>query len=250
MSEAVCVVPVSPVRSQSSHKSEMVSQLLFGDVVIIKEEDKEWHRIAVQYDGYEGWCTSGHLLPISGLQINNPPAFTGEWVNKMYVNDVAMFLPFGCDISLFLDGAIGKTAFRYEGKLLPATESPLLQQVIGFSKIFLNTAYLWGGRSVFGIDCSGFSQLVYKLSGVRILRDAWQQAGDGIAVQWGEHKPGDLAFFHNDEGKVVHVGILLDQLTIIHAAGKVRMDRFRENGIINQDSGIKTHTLSGIRRYF
>src|SRR5688572_12886520 len=120
MGEAVVIVPVSPLRSQSSHKSEMVSQLLFGDVVTVFDEVDDWQRIAVQFDGYEGWCTAVHLMQLSGYQKTAEPAFTGEWVNTMFLNDVAMHLPLGCEISPFLNGAAwpGNKAFRYEGKLL------------------------------------------------------------------------------------------------------------------------------------
>src|SRR5688500_393215 len=146
MGEAVCVVPVSPVRSQSSHKSEMVSQLLFGDVVTIRQESEEWQQILVQYDGYEGWCTAVHLMPLSDQPKKKEPAFTGEWVNKMFVNNVMMYLPFGCEISCFLDNSFPDAVFRYEGKLLSGQHQTVEEKVAAISKVFLNTPYLWGGR--------------------------------------------------------------------------------------------------------
>ena len=250
MGEAVCIVPVSPVRSQSSHKSEMVSQLLFGDLVRVLEDADDWQRISVQYDGYEGWCTRTHLMDLPSPQIVQTPMFTGEWINTMYVNQVAMHLPIGCEISLFLQGTGWNNAFRYEGKLLSLKqEQSFHEHIIYLSKFFVNTPYLWGGKSVFGIDCSGFSQLVFRMAGKQILRDAWQQAGQGKAVESGNAQAGDLAFFSNESGKVVHVGIVLPGDQIIHAAGKVRIDRLTAEGIIKVDTGVKSHSLSGIRRY-
>ncbi len=252
MGEAVCVVPVSPVRSQSSHKSEMVSQLLFGDVVTVLENADDWKRVSVQFDGYEGWCMAAHLIALTGQQKTGAPVFTGEWINTMFVNNIAMHLPMGCEISHFLNGAVwpGKNAFRYAGKFLSLREyQSFEEQIVYLTKFFVNTPYLWGGRSVFGIDCSGFTQLVFRMAGKRILRDAWQQEGQGIAVESGNAHVGDLAFFSNESGKVVHVGILLEKEQIIHAAGKVRIDRLTAEGIINVDTGVKTHSLSGIRRY-
>jgi cell wall-associated NlpC family hydrolase len=189
-------------------------------------------------------------MVLPGRQNTEVPAFTGEWVNPIYQNDVPMQLPLGCEISLFLNGAAGSNAFRYEGKLLSLKKYPhFAEQVIYLSYFFLNTPYLWGGRSVFGIDCSGFSQLVFKMAGKRLLRDACQQAGQGTPVKSDQAQAGDLAFFTNESGRVVHVGILLEKGLIIHAAGKVRIDQLTAEGIINVDTGLKTHSLSGIRRY-
>ena len=251
MADVVCVVPVSPLRAERAHKSEMVSQLLFGDVVRVMEDEGYWQKVQVHYDGYEGWCTASHLIPL--LRNDYPePSFTGNWVNRMNVNDVPMYLPFGCDISFLLHPEFtdGSTRFRYEGKFFEADlQKGFAENVAIISNTFLNTAYLWGGRSVFGIDCSGFTQLACKMAGVKILRDAWQQAEQGNEVSINEAKRGDLAFFNNENGKVVHVGILLEPDLIVHAAGKVRIDRFCSEGIVRIDTSERTHTLYSIRRY-
>ena len=252
MADAVCAVSVSPLRAQSAHTSEMVSQLLFGDVVTIVQDEGFWQKVQVQYDGYEGWCTASHLMPL--LKYDPRPAmYTGEWVNRMNLNDVPMYLPFGCDVSLFLhQGSIDVTTrFRYDGKFYELDQQKDFPENIAIiSNLFLNTAYLWGGRSVFGIDCSGFTQLVFKMAGVKILRDARQQAEKGKAVSLNERNRGDLAFFNNEEGRVVHVGVLLERERIIHAAGKVRIDRFATDGIFRLDTGEQTHSFHSIRRYF
>jgi cell wall-associated NlpC family hydrolase len=115
--------------------------------------------------------------------------------------------------------------------------------------LFLNSAYLWGGRSIFGVDCSGFCQTVFRFIGIPLLRDAYQQASQGEAIGFLEEtKLGDLAFFDNEEGRITHVGMLLDQDTIIHASGRVRMDTIDHLGIVNVDTGLHTHKLRIIKR--
>jgi cell wall-associated NlpC family hydrolase len=117
------------------------------------------------------------------------------------------------------------------------------------AKQFLGTAYLWGGRTVFGIDCSGFVQMVFKLFNYKLPRDAYQQAEMGEAIGFlAEAKPGDLAFFDNEQGKITHVGILLSPHQIIHASAVVRMDPIDQAGIVSSSTGLRTHQLRTIRR--
>ncbi len=116
---------------------------------------------------------------------------------------------------------------------------------------FLNAPYLWGGKSVYGIDCSGLSQSVYRYLNIALPRDAWQQAERGTPVSSLKNsKCGDLCFFDNADGKITHVGILLNKKTIIHSSGKVRIDTISEEGIINGDNGEQTHHLKLIKRFF
>jgi gamma-D-glutamyl-L-lysine dipeptidyl-peptidase len=116
---------------------------------------------------------------------------------------------------------------------------------------FIDTPYLWGGKSVFGIDCSGFVQQVFKMFGMKLLRDAYLQAEQGsVVASLEESKLGDLAFFQNENGRVIHVGIILENNQIVHASGKVRMDTVDEKGIVNNETGKRTHQLHSMRRYF
>jgi len=115
---------------------------------------------------------------------------------------------------------------------------------------YLDVPYIWGGKSKFGIDCSGFCQQVYKAFGIRLPRDAYQQAALGEVVGFlQEVQCGDLAFFDNEEGKITHVGMMLSSQEIIHASGKVRIDKIDNQGIINVDTGARTHRLRIIKRY-
>ena len=116
---------------------------------------------------------------------------------------------------------------------------------------YLNAPYLWGGRSPFGIDCSGFTQLVFKFAGIKLQRDAYQQGGQGSIINFIEEvQPGDLAFFSNDEGAIIHVGIMLKDNRIIHSSGKVRIDKIDHFGIYNAETKKHSHLLKLIKRMF
>jgi cell wall-associated NlpC family hydrolase len=115
--------------------------------------------------------------------------------------------------------------------------------------MYVNAPYLWGGKTPFGIDCSGFTQMVYKLNGYALLRDASQQATQGVPLSFiEESEAGDLAFFDNEEGKIIHVGIIMDDNYIIHASGKVRVDRLDHLGIYNAELNKHTHKLRVIKK--
>ncbi|HUR11651.1 MAG TPA: C40 family peptidase [Flavitalea sp.] len=252
MNHVVCCVPVSAVRASASHKSEMVTQHIFGEILEILEEQNEWSRVKNVSDDYEGWCLKAHVIPIQYPQ-REKPQFTGDWVNVIRLDGNLMYLPFGCDLSVFLsDTKNFLPQFDFRGNYLTIdTGAQVTDSVISFSEMFLNTAYLWGGKSVFGIDCSGLTQSVYRLAGLSLPRDAWQQAEKGNPITTlQQSKRGDLAFFDNKENRIVHVGILVDDHTIIHASGKVRIDLINEEGILHSETKKYTHHLCGIRRYF
>ena len=256
MEYMVCCVPVSPIRMEPSHKSEMVSQQLFGEKSIVLDRmDGNWIKIQLKYDGYEGWVQQGHLASIDEDHYQNADKdITSDWINEVDYNGHIMYVPLGSALSAFKNGKAfwRKSIVHFKGNVWNPAETeitPKLIKQIAFK--FLNTSYLWGGKSVFGIDCSGYTQMVYKFLNIHLPRDAWQQAEKGEVVNFlQEARCGDLAFFDNEQGKVIHVGILLNDYEIIHSAGKVRIDKIDSEGILNLETKHRTHHLRIIKRYF
>ena len=256
MSYKICIVPLSPIRRESLHKSEMVSQLVFGETCIPTGEiHKEWVGIKTGYEGYAGWCQESHLAEITADLYNaHPVALTHGWVNTIQFNGLPMKLPFGCCLPALEKGVADWNGNRvvFRGRTWDIARATRDETTIRFLACqYLNTAYLWGGKTVFGVDCSGFTQTVLRFLGIPVLRDAWQQAEQGDPVASLEvSRCGDLAFFNQGEGKISHVGILFNCREIIHASGKVRVDKIDESGIVPEENSGKTHYLRGIRRYF
>ncbi|MDP4282895.1 MAG: C40 family peptidase [Bacteroidota bacterium] len=256
MQYLVCCVPVCPMRVEASHRSEMVSQQLFGEKsIVIESAPDNWVKIALKYDGYEGWVQQSHITEIDEehfLKVDKD--LTADWVNEVDYNGHIMFVPMGCPLSAFKNGKAfwRKNWVQFKGNVWNPEEIKITSKVIKQVAFrFLNTSYLWGGKSVFGIDCSGFAQMTYKFLNKYLPRDAWQQAEKGEVVNFlQEAVCGDLAFFDNEEGKITHVGILLNDHEIIHSSGKVRIDKIDTQGIMNLETKQRTHKLRIIKRYF
>ncbi len=252
----ICCVPVSPMRATPSHKSEMLNQLLFGECCMVMEEANDmWVKVRCRYDGYEGWCQGSHITEISEEQYaEGGNIITTGWVSGLEYDGQPMKVPLGSWLTGMNKGhaSWGNHAVHYTGKEWDVTRADKTETTIRqLAFEFLNTPYLWGGKSVFGADCSGFTQTVFRFLNIPLLRDAWQQATQGEVVGFlQEARYGDLAFFDNEEGKITHVGILLNHEEIIHASGKVRVDKIDNLGIINTDSFVRTHLLRVVRRYF
>ncbi len=254
MVRSVCCVPVSPLRSGPSHKAEMVSQQLFGECCeILEGPGDNWVLVRCNYDGYEGWCTTGHLTeidePDTGRGSN---ALTPDWVSEIGYNGYPMMIPMGSSLTGMRNGHADwrKNKLHYTGSAWEPAMAPRDARTIRqLAYKFLNTPYLWGGKSVFGVDCSGFTQTILKFFDVPLLRDAYQQATQGELVGFLEEaRIGDLAFFDNEEGRITHVGILLNDHEIIHASVKVRVDKIDNMGIVHAESFQRTHRLRVIKR--
>lgn len=258
MAVVICIVAVAPLRAEAAHRSEMVSQLLFGELAEVIEGNPQlptgsFVRLRMLLDGYEGWCQSAQLALLPDvLRINQNYPIASAHSNTVFINETPMQVPFGAAIGLFHQQTndIAGMQIKYTGQLHDPVnqsfDSSLLKQI---ALLFLNTPYLWGGRSIWGIDCSGFVQQVYRYFNQYLPRDAYQQAELGEDIGFlAEAQCGDLAYFDNAEGKITHVGIMLGPDAIIHASGKVRIDRIDQAGILNTDTGERTHQLRIVKR--
>ncbi|MES2652928.1 MAG: C40 family peptidase [Bacteroidota bacterium] len=253
----ICRVSVSYLRASASDKAEIVSQLLFGEHVEIIQKSEHWWLIKNGYEGYEGWLDFRQLVPISEnqfIELQSCKIFAPlSFDNVLTAEDGTFYhlspgsnLPFLKDNYCF----IGEQKFKL-GFVPHNSESIDFKSAIETTaKFFLNIPYLWGGRHLFGIDCSGFVQTVYKMLGIKINRDASQQAEQGEVVDFlAAAQLGDLAFFDNAEGKITHVGLMLSNNQIIHSSGKVRIDPIDGQGIYNAELGRYTHKLRIIKRF-
>ncbi|WP_431167631.1 NlpC/P60 family protein [Tenacibaculum halocynthiae] len=251
----ICNLSIVPLRLTASDTSEMVNQVLFGEHFTILEKHKKWSKIKLFFDGYEGFIDNKQYkeIPEESYQLlsDSKQYYAGELIDFITDNKNNLTtIPLGAHLPLFKDKKlqIGERIFTYEGNVCYTKLSK--PSIIETAYLFLNTPYLWGGKSPFGIDCSGFTQTVYKLCGHHLLRDAREQATQGEVLSFiEESEPGDLAFFDNDEGHITHVGIIMNDYNIIHAHGKVRIDKLDHSGIYNVDTQQHTHKLRVIKRF-
>ena len=247
MQYGICNLSIVPLRAEPKDTSELVSQVLYGEYFKILEKQKNWIRIRLAHDSYEGWLDKKQYLKIKEKEFeqleSKPPTMVSDMVDFLTIeNDELMPVVMGSNLN-----ALPVLQHSFKGNALQ-TRQPK-SKLIETAHLFLNAPYLWGGKTMFGIDCSGFTQIVYKLNGYSLLRDASQQATQGEVLSFiEESEPGDLAFFDNEEGKIIHVGIILENNYIIHAHGKVRIDRLDHTGIFNSERKIYSHKLRVIRK--
>ena len=248
----ICNLAIVSLRAEASDKSEQVSQLLFGEHFKIIELTAKWAQVELAYDGYIGWIDSKQFQPItqeSYLLLNELPNVLNadliEYINTP--NNQLMPISLGASLSFLENETINFNKLSFDGMKVCGIKPK--SDLIKTAFMYLNAPYLWGGKSPFGIDCSGFTQMVFKLNGYHLLRDASQQVNQGDSLSFiEESEPGDLAFFDNEEGKIIHVGIMLENNYIIHASGKVRIDRLDHLGIYNADTNRHTHKLRVIKK--
>ncbi len=256
MEFGICQLSVAPIRAEPSDRAEMVSQLLFGETYSILIKKSKWYKIKTAYDNYEGWISENQHHSIHERyfhKVNNQ--------RHPVALDMVQNATSGSKQTLLV---MGSTLPEYDGmqfkldneKYVFYGQAVFPDHPLSFEKVvekcalkYLNVPYLWGGRSPLGIDCSGFTQIVFKVLGVSLKRDAYQQAEQGAMIDFIElAKEGDLAFFENENGKISHVGILLKDNRIIHASGKVRVDMLDHFGIFNSDTKKYSHKLKFIKR--
>lgn len=247
MNYGVCNISIVPLRAQTSDTSEMVSQVLYGEHFKILEIRKKWSRIRLSFDKYEGWIDNKQYIEISKNEYDQL-----DLLENLYSSDIVDYITTSESslISICIGSHVHSSSLlehHFEGNTM--SEKLPKAHLIDSALLFLNSPYLWGGKTPFGIDCSGFTQLVYKLNGYKLLRDSSDQVTQGESLSFiAESEPGDLAFFDNDEGVITHVGIIMENHHIIHAHGKVRIDRLDQTGIFNYQAKKHTHKLRVIQR--
>lgn len=221
-------ISIIPIRAKASHSSEMVSQLLYNETYTILKEEEEWVYVECLHDGYQGWIAKNQVYYISQEIFDTPfkrynPALI-EWDQQLELN-LFMGSPF-YDIS--------------------HTIVPPIERICNAAQQFINSPYLWGGRTGAGVDCSGLIQIAFRMGNILLPRDASEQALLGKTISWGNQKRGDLAFFKNKVDKITHVGLILSPNSILHASAWVRIDRLEERGVFHKNTA--THDLAFIKR--
>lgn len=249
MRTAYCIVSISPVRAEASDRSEMVTQLLFGEVVTVEDLNSPWAKIITYADNYSGFIDLKHLHFLTEKEVN-------RWLDGIsYLPDLLKEIETPWGSQRILKGSfipfqpvqefnIGQDNFKIEDHSVHTEKRDPFE----IAQEYLNTPYLWGGKTPFGIDCSGLTQMVFRFLDINLPRDASQQVDYGTPISFSDIEQGDVAFFENKEGKIIHVGICGGDQMIIHASGHVRIDQLSEEGIFNTETGLKTHTLHSIKR--
>jgi len=254
---AYCNVPIMPVRSEPSHKAEQVTQLLYGEKAEVQEvNNKDWAKICCAWDDYEGWCKLSQLKVVQKKEYRKETKYlSANHTGKLIMPEQEMLLPLGSELMSMRGGSMVPVnePGKFKGKKLTIKKSIAdFDSLKAAAMKYLHAPYLWGGRSAAGIDCSGLTQMVFKLCNHKLPRDASQQAQVGQLVDFLQHAAcGDLAFFDEKDGKINHVGMLLDNQTIIHAteaSGRVVIDRIDQGGIISVSLKRRTHNLRMVRK--
>jgi cell wall-associated NlpC family hydrolase len=251
MENYICENVFVPLRSGPTHKSEMLSQVLFGEKYIIVDQSAKWIKIKTLFDDYTGWIDLDHIQHSESKDDKIGFVLTKSLLCHKPDNTKIVLEP-GCEIyepnfklNTFSAGQSHFAASHdFDKTFIKSTDS-----LTDTALRFINSPYIWGGRIPSGIDCSGLTQLVYKIHGIKIPRDSWQQSETGETITFiDESRPGDLVFFDNERGKISHVGMILASGLIIHASGRVRIDTIDHQGIFKQEIRGYSHHLRTIKR--
>ena len=258
MNYGISNLSIIPVRKEPSEKSEMVTQILFGEHFEMREQMVGWTSVKLEYDGYEGWVDSKMITPIPARSLskiqNSPTAVTSDVITIVPVSEEQnLMLVAGSTLPVWRpylkQFSIPKETYLATGEVVYGDLKNPREIAITQALKYFNAPYLWGGRTPFGVDCSGLTQIIYKMIGIKLPRDASEQVSMGTAMSFvDEAEPGDLAFFDDEEGNIVHVGIIWKRNKIIHASGQVRIDNVDQFGIFNIDTNRYTHKMRVMKK--
>ncbi len=248
MQYGICHLSIVPLRASASHESEMTSQLLYGEHFKVLEERAQWSRIRNSFDDFEAWIDNKQYSKIEEAEyysLNENDLQLSSDLVEYITDENGILMPVVLGSVLNFTKQLGHKFEGVPGAVISSNKESLVNTAV----LFLNTPLIWGGKSPFGIDCSGFTQMVYKLNGFKIKRNASEQAKQGEALSFiEESEPGDLAFFDDNDGIIDHVGLMMKDNYIIHVDGKVRIDRIDHSGIFNAELRKHTHKLRVIKK--
>lgn len=256
MQFGICPLSTVAIRNSASHKSEMISQLLFGEMVeVLEQKGRQWTRVRCQEDNFVGWVATQQLEEITPTEFESYQkqyAFVLDLLHPAQKDDAFIPLTLGARLPNF-DGMrfhLGSHSYSFSGQaVFPEDITAQPQLILKIARRYLNAPMLWGGRSPFGLDSAGMVQVVYRLAGKQLPREAFQQVLLGESVDFVEQaQAGDLAFFENQAGRITHSGILFPENQILHVYGKARLDRVDHYGIYNVELKRYTHRLRIVRR--
>lgn len=248
--KVMCILSMIPLRAENKDQAEIVSQLLFGEVATIIERKEQWLKVSLHHDSYEGWIDHKQVVEIE----------------EGTFDEIAQIKDRQAEIVLQLDTPWGKSVV-FQGSPILSSDSTFQidemkfkwineapsktdRSIVQIAQSYFNAPYLWGGRTRYGIDCSGFTQTVFHQKGIELMRDASQQVKQGEKIEFEDLQAGDVVFFASKKtGNVTHVGIYLGEKSIIHAHGRVRIDELRPQGIYNLDEQYLSHEYYASRRY-
>ncbi|MFC6860778.1 C40 family peptidase [Zunongwangia atlantica] len=247
MQYGICPLSIVPLRFAPSNESEMVSQLLYGEHFKILEERAKWSKIRVAFDGFEAWVQNKQIQKTEETVYNDldsqQPELSADLI-EFIVGQNGELTPVSIGASLNANTFLKN---RFDGSIVRSILPK--ENIVKTALFYQNSPHLWGGKSPLGIDCSGFTQMVYKLNGYKLKRNAAEQAKQGEALSFiEESEAGDLAFFDDNEGVINHVGIMMQDNYIIHVDEKVRIDRIDHSGIFNAGLRRHTHKLRVIKK--